>query len=71
MKEKPAFPQFSFNEAMNMVIGIMQEELRKGAIDSEPSAFKTILTGLQNGSILPNDAVAQARLIAGRRYDSH
>lgn len=73
MNEKgPSFERvISVQDAMAQVQAIMQQEMQKGATDSEPEDFKSILQQLQAGEIDPEEAIARAHGIAQSRQDYH
>ncbi len=63
--------QLSISEAMATIHGIMAEISPTGAVDSERSDLLILLKMLENGRILPREAVEKARALQESRNLDH
>lgn len=71
MEKMPQEKAFSISEAMNHITALMQTEMQKGATDSEPDQFRSIMARLENGANTPEKALNEAREVAMARGDYH
>ena len=72
MEQPPKFEKsLSISEAITRIQAIMQQEMLKGAVDSEPEQFSRIIQEIESGDITPEEGVARAQGVADSRQDYH